>query len=167
MYDVIIVGARCAESPTAMLLAQKGYKVLIVDKAGFPSDTISTHIIWPPGTEKLKRWGLLERIAETGCPLIKNVSFDVGPFALRGSLPPFREVSDCYAPRRTILDKILVDAAVEAGAELREYSPVDEILIEDGAVTGVRLKAKIGKSVTEKPGWWSERSVRIHLLPEQ
>ena len=59
MYDAIIVGARCAGSPTAMLLARQGFKVLLVDRATFPSDTISTHILWPHGAEILARWGLL------------------------------------------------------------------------------------------------------------
>jgi flavin-dependent dehydrogenase len=57
MYDVIIVGARCAGSPTAMRLARKGLKVLVVDRATFPSDTLSTHILWPHGAEILARWG--------------------------------------------------------------------------------------------------------------
>ncbi len=149
MYDAIIVGARCAGSPTAMLLAQKGYKVLLVDKASFPSDTISTHIIWPPGTARLKRWGLLEKIAATNAPLISKLSFDIGPFALSGSLPPFEGVSDCYAPRRTVLDKILVDAAVEAGVELRENCPVEEFIMDGDRVTGVRCRTKGGSAVTE------------------
>ena len=66
MYDAIVVGARCAGSPTAMLLARKGYRVLLVDRASFPSDTISTHIIWPHGAEIMDRWGLLDRLAATG-----------------------------------------------------------------------------------------------------
>ena len=61
-YNAIVVGARCAGSPTAMLLARKGYKVLVVDRAAFPSDTISTHIVHPLGVAALKRWGLLDRI---------------------------------------------------------------------------------------------------------
>ena len=85
MYNAIIVGARCAGAPTAMLLAEKGYRVLLVDKATFPSDTISTHIIWPHGAEIMDRWGLLDRLAATGCPPIaRNLIFDVGPFALKG-----------------------------------------------------------------------------------
>ena len=49
MVDVIVVGARCAGSPLAMLLSRKGYRVLLVDKARFPSDTVSTHVIWQAG----------------------------------------------------------------------------------------------------------------------
>ena len=69
-YDAIIVGARCAGSPAAMLLARKGRNVLVVDRATFPSDTISTHILWPHGAEVLGRWGLLEQLAATGAPPI-------------------------------------------------------------------------------------------------
>jgi flavin-dependent dehydrogenase len=149
MYDAIIVGARCAGSPTAMLLAQKGYKVLLLDKAKFPSDTISTHIIWPPGTAKLKRWGLLDEIASTNTPLLTRLTFDLGPFSLSGSLLPCEGVTDCYAPRRTVLDKILVDAADEAGAEVREATAVEEIVMDGDRVTGVRCRSDGGATVTE------------------
>lgn len=87
MYDAIVVGARCAGAPTAMLLARRGYRVLLVDKVTFPSDTISTHILWPHGAEIMGRWGLLDRLAATGCPPVAlNMTFDVGPFALRGGV---------------------------------------------------------------------------------
>ena len=80
MYDAIVIGARCAGSPTAMLLARKGYRVLLLDKASFPSDVISTHVIWPHGCEILDRWGLLEKLARTGCPPVAlKMKFDVGP----------------------------------------------------------------------------------------
>jgi 2-polyprenyl-6-methoxyphenol hydroxylase-like FAD-dependent oxidoreductase len=111
MYDVIIVGARCAGSPTAMLLARKGYRVLLVDRTAFPDDAISTHIIWPPGVTRLRRWGLLDAVAASGCPPIRRVSFDVGEFALVGTPPPHDGGSDAFAPRRTVLDAILVNAA--------------------------------------------------------
>src|SRR5512147_2370064 len=116
-YDVIVVGARCAGSPTGMLLARKGYRVLVVDKAAFPSDTISTHLIHPPGVAALKRWNLLERIVATGCPPIDTYAFDFGPFTISGS-PGTPDAPVAYAPRRTVLDKQLVDAASEAGAEV-------------------------------------------------
>ena len=87
MYDIIIVGARCAGSPTALLLARKGYRVLLVDKATFPSDTISTHYIHPTGTARLKRWGLLDQVNASNCPPISRITIDLGPFALVGSPP--------------------------------------------------------------------------------
>src|SRR5262245_44115778 len=79
MYDAIVVGARVAGASTAMLLARRGYRVLLVDRATFPSDTMSTHYIWPSGTARLQRWGLLDRVASTGCPRLETASFDFGP----------------------------------------------------------------------------------------
>ena len=78
-YDVIVVGARCAGSPTAMLLARKGYRVLVVDRATFPSDTVSTHVLHPLGVAALAKWGLLERLAATGCPPIGTFGFAAAP----------------------------------------------------------------------------------------
>ena len=150
MYDAIVVGARCAGSPTAMLLARKGLSVLLIDKAAFPSDTISTHIIWPSGTSRLKRWGLLDRLADTGCPLNSKMTFDVGPFALSGSHVPYQGISDCYAPRRTVLDNMLVEAAADAGVEVRTGCSVEEVLMDDEQAVGVRCRSANGVRVDEK-----------------
>jgi 2-polyprenyl-6-methoxyphenol hydroxylase-like FAD-dependent oxidoreductase len=147
-YDAIVVGARCAGSPTAMLLARKGYKVLVVDRATFPSDTISTHLIHPPGVAALKRWGLLDRLVASGCPPIDTYAFDFGPVTISGA-PGTAEAPVAYSPRRTVLDKLLVDAALEAGVEVREGFIVEDILIQDGRVTGVRGHGKAGHTVTE------------------
>jgi flavin-dependent dehydrogenase len=149
-YDVIVVGARCAGSPTAMLLARSGYRVLLVDKARFPSDTMSTHLIHPPGIAALKRWGLLEDLQATGCPPITTYSFDFGPITISGSPRRADGVPGAFCPRRLVLDDLLVQAAVAAGAELRESFTVDEILIEDGEVTGIRGRAKSGAAVSER-----------------
>ncbi|HEY8002084.1 MAG TPA: FAD-dependent monooxygenase [Solirubrobacterales bacterium] len=151
-YDAIVVGARCAGSPTAMLLARKGYRVLLLDKATFPSDTMSTHMVHPPGLAALERWGLLERLEATGCPPVVNYSFDFGPLTIAGSPRPIDGVARGYCPRRTVLDKLLVDAAVEAGAELREGFTVDEVLASEGTVTGVRGHAKGCAEVIERAG---------------
>lgn len=140
MFDAIIVGARCAGAPTAMLLARNGFKVLLVDKATFPSDTISTHIIWPHGAELLKKWGLLQELANTGAPPIcRRMTFDVGPFALRGTIPDANDGMGGFCPRRTVLDNLLVEAAVETGVEVREGFTVTEVVVaQDGAVCGIR-----------------------------
>ncbi len=147
-YDVIVVGARCAGSPTAMLLARAGYRVLVVDRATFPSDTVSTHLIHPPGVAALDRWGLLDRLAETGCPAIDTYAFDFGPFRITGS-PATDDADVAYAPRRTVLDKLLVDAAAEAGAEIREGFTVESLVVDDGRVVGLRGHASGGSTVTE------------------
>jgi flavin-dependent dehydrogenase len=149
-YDAIVVGARCAGSPTAMLLARMGYRVLLLDKASFPSDTMSTHVVHPPGVAALRRWGLLDRLEATGCPPVRTYSFDFGPLTISGSPRPIDGIAHGYCPRRTVLDQLLVDAAVEAGAELRERFSVDEILAADGVVTGIRGHARGGTAVTER-----------------
>ena len=149
-YDVIVIGARCAGSPAAMLLARRGHRVLVVDKATFPSDTMSTHLVHPPGVAALERWGLLDRLVETGCPPVERYSFDFGPVAVAGSPQPIDGIARAYGPRRTILDKLLVDAAAEAGAEVREAFTVEEILFEDGSVTGIRGHSKGGDSMIER-----------------
>src|SRR5581483_120976 len=125
-YDAIIVGARCAGAPTALLLARTGHRVLLVDRAAFPSDTLSTHYIHQPGVARLRRWGLLERVGASGCPPARTLVFDVGPFALTGAPPPADGAAEAYAPRRTVLDAILVEAAAAAGAEVRTRFQVDE-----------------------------------------
>jgi 2-polyprenyl-6-methoxyphenol hydroxylase-like FAD-dependent oxidoreductase len=151
MYDAIVVGARCAGSPTAMLLARRGFKVLLVDKATFPSDTISTHILWPHGAEILGRWRLLQRLAATGVPPIcRRMTFDVGPFALRGTIPDANDGMGGFCPRRTILDALLVNAAAESGAEVREAFTIDELLIADDTVIGIRGHAKGMEPVAER-----------------
>jgi flavin-dependent dehydrogenase len=150
MYDAIVVGARCAGSPTAMLLARKGYRVLLLDRAGFPSDTLSVHYIHQAGTSRLSRWGLLEQVAGTNCPPVYEQTLDVGPFALRGTPPPIDGVGAGYCPRRTVLDQILVDAAVAAGAELREHFTVKDLLFDGDRVIGVRGHARRGTPVVER-----------------
>jgi 2-polyprenyl-6-methoxyphenol hydroxylase-like FAD-dependent oxidoreductase len=148
-YDVIVIGARCAGAPTAMLLARKGYRVLAVDRATFPSDTVSTHVIHPPGVGALRRWGLLDRVVATGCPAIHTYAFDFGPFTLTGS-PGADRSEVAYAPRRTVLDKILVDAASAAGVEVREAFTVEDLLRDGDRVAGIRGHGRGGATVAER-----------------
>jgi len=147
-YDVIVMGARCAGSPTAMLLARRGYRVLAVDRASFPSDTVSTHLVHPRAVNALSRWGLLDRLVATGCPPIHTYSFDFGAFTIAGA-PGTDKDAVAYCPRRTILDKLLVDAAADSGAEIRQGFIVEEILIEGERVVGIKGRSKHGGSVRE------------------
>jgi flavin-dependent dehydrogenase len=150
MYDAIVVGARCAGSPTAMLLARKGYRVLLVDRAKFPSDTMSTHYIHQPGVLRLRRWGLLDRVAATGCPPVSRLSLDFGPFTLAGPPPAADGVADAYAPRRYLLDPILAEAAVEAGAEFRDGFSVEALIWDGDTVAGIRGHGQGGSTVEER-----------------
>ncbi len=143
-YDAIVVGARCAGSPAAMLLAREGHNVLVVDRATFPSDTLSTHVVHPPGVAALKRWGVLDRLTATGCPPIDTYAFDFGPFTLSGA-PGTDDSPVAYCPRRTVLDELLVDAA----AEVREGFTVEDVIIDDGRVVGLRGHSKGGPTITE------------------
>ena len=150
MYDAIVVGARCAGSPTATLLARKGYKVLVVDKASFPSDTMSTHMIWPRGIAVLARMGLLDDVVGTNCPPIHHVSVRFGDLELRGAFKYGDEGDTGYCPRRYLLDKILVDAAAAAGAEVRERFTAEGLIREGGVVAGIRGHSRGAEPVEER-----------------
>jgi flavin-dependent dehydrogenase len=150
MLDAIVVGARCGGSPTAMLLARRGYRVLLVDRARFPSDTVSTHFIWPPGVACLRRWGLLEPVLASNCPVVRTLGLDLATFQLSGELPPFDGTSEMYAPRRTVLDKLLLDAAAAAGAEVREEFAVTGLDAAAERVIGVRGRTRGGAEIAER-----------------
>jgi flavin-dependent dehydrogenase len=149
MFDAIVVGARCGGSPTAMLLARRGYRVLLVDRATFPSDTISTHWIWQLGMACLKRWGLLDRVLDTNCPPFRTMGLDLGAFQLTGDPPAADGMAEICVPRRTVLDKILVDAAAEAGAEVREGFSVTGLTFSDSQVTGISGRERGGAEIQE------------------
>jgi 2-polyprenyl-6-methoxyphenol hydroxylase-like FAD-dependent oxidoreductase len=107
-------------------------------------------VIHAPGLAALRRWGLLEAVIATGCPPIETYSFDFGPFTIAGTPRPQDGISNAYAPRRTVLDKILVDAAVSAGAEVRERFSVDEFIFEHGTIVGIRGRGHDGTPVVER-----------------
>lgn len=151
MYDAAVVGARCAGATVAMLLARKGYKVLLLDRSTFPSDlAFSTHYIHQSGIACLRRWGLLDRVVASNCPPITSFHFNFGSFVLDGSPPPAEGIKEAYAPRRKVLDAILVDGAVASGAELRTGFNVDELVFENDRVCGIRGREKAGSAVVEK-----------------
>jgi flavin-dependent dehydrogenase len=138
MYDVIVVGARCAGASLAMLLARAGHRVALVDRASFPSDTMSTHFLWQRGAARLRAWGLLDRLQARGCAPIREITFDVGPVQLSGIGPAVGSVADTYCPRRTVLDALLAEAAAESGADLIEGFVVTDVLWSESQVVGVR-----------------------------
>ncbi|MGW4463817.1 NAD(P)/FAD-dependent oxidoreductase [Micromonospora sp. NPDC004704] len=138
MYDVIVVGARCAGAPTAMLFARGGHRVLLLDRTGFPADKLSTLYIQQPGVARLARWGLLDAVRATGCPPLDHVVYELGDVRVEGCSSGIDGVRAAYAPRRSVLDPLLADAAVQAGVEFRDDCRVTDLLWEDGRVVGVR-----------------------------
>ena len=152
MYDAIVIGARCAGAPTAQRLADKGHKVLLVDKAYFPSGKrLSTHTIFTPGVAEMKKLGALERIEAASTPRFEAIEMNFGPFSVVTSPPPQDGISFANGPRRHLIDNALVECATEAGAEFRDGFEVAEILQEDGRVVGIRGRdRRSGKEITEK-----------------
>ena len=153
MYDVIVVGARCAGSPVAMLLARAGYRVLMADRARFPKDTLSTLYIHQPGVALLDRWGVLPEIVKTGCPPIDKARFSLADVRLEGCSWPAGGLRAGYGPRRHLLDTLLTEAAVAAGAEFREGCSVRDLVFDpydDGRVVGVRVGTGPGGESVER-----------------
>jgi len=149
MYDAIVVGARVAGAPTAMLLARKGYKVLMVDRDSFPSDIMSTHFIHRPGIARLHKWGLLDQVIASNCPPIETVDFRVNGVPLAGPPPPDGSLP-AYCPRRKVLDPILANAAVKSGVEFRDRFSVRELLFDGDKVAGIRGVQHGGSEVIEQ-----------------
>jgi len=146
MFDAIVIGARCAGSATAMLLARKGYRVLLVDRATFPSDQRqSTLLIHQPGVALLAKWGLLAKVRASGAPPITRWLVDLGPLVFRGTPIAEGETTEGFAPRRTVLDKLLVDAAAAAGADVEEGFAVEEIIFDGARVVGMRGRDRQGR----------------------
>lgn len=142
-YDVVIAGARCAGASTAMLLAREGLRVLVVDPLRYGSDTLSTHALMRGGVLQLHRWGLLDRVRASGAPPIPSTTFHYGSETIELPLKPRDGVDTLYAPRRTVLDPILVDAAREAGAEVAYgRSVVDLPRDGEGRVRGAAIAGK-------------------------
>ena len=149
VYDAIVIGARCAGASTAMLLARAGHSVLLVDRARFPSEIPHGHFIHRHGPARLSRWGLLDRVLATGCPAVTSLLVDFGDFALVGHELVVDGLPVGLGPRCGALDRMLVNAAVEAGAELREGFVIDELVFDDGRVVGVEGRSG-GKRVRER-----------------
>ena len=150
MYDAIVVGARCAGSPTAMLLARSGHRVLLIDRATFPSDILSTHYIQLEGVQRLGEWGLLDTMNAQGCRPVDKITMFLSGVPFSPPPDPRFEGIKAYCPRRTVLDKILVDAAAAAGAEVREGVSMQELLFEGDRVTGIRARTKDGAVIEER-----------------
>lgn len=139
-YDVIVVGARVAGASTARLLAGQGHRVLLVDRVKMPADTVSTHAILRTGVFQLARWGLLDRVVAAGTPPIRGVTLGFGGERVRFQIRNEHGIDALCAPRRYVLDGLLQDAAVDAGAELATGTRVTGLRQNDaGRVIGVEI----------------------------
>ncbi len=145
-YDAIVVGARCAGAATALLLARAGAKVLLIDRQAYGSDTMSTHALMRAGVLQLQRWGLLPTVMATGTPEVRSTTFHYGKDdQLQIRIKPEHDVEYLCAPRRTVLDRILVDAARSAGAEVRHGVGLSDIAFNlNSRVVGARLRDQAG-----------------------
>jgi flavin-dependent dehydrogenase len=136
-YDALVVGARCAGAATAMLMARKGMRVLLIDRSGYGTDTVSTHALMRGGVLQLHRWGILPRLQEAGTPPVRETTFHYGDESVTVAIKPASGVDALYAPRRTLLDSTLVDAAREAGVTVcHGQTLVGLVQRSDGRVCG-------------------------------
>lgn len=137
-YDAIVVGARCAGAATAMLLARQGARVLMIDSSEHGSDTLSTHALMRGAVMQLGSWGVLDRIRHAGTPPIRTASYLYGDEAIEFEIKPLHGVDALYAPRRYVIDRILADAAIEAGVDARYGLSCRGLLHgPDGRVRGI------------------------------
>lgn len=150
-YDVVIAGARCAGASTAMLLARRGLRVLVVDPVRYGRDTLSTHALMRGAVLQLHRWGLLDKVRASGTPPIRTTTFHYGDETVEVAIKESDGVDALYAPRRTVLDPLLVDAAREAGAEVVYGASVVDLIRDDhGRVRGARVSGA-DREVTDVP----------------
>jgi flavin-dependent dehydrogenase len=153
-HDVVVVGARVAGSATAMLLARLGHDVAVVDQASFPSDTISTHSIARSGVVQLHRWGLLDEVLDSGAPAIRQVTFNAGGESVRQTIKHKAGVDLVVAPRRYVLDTLLVTAAQRAGAQVHPGVTVTGLRRDGrGRVAGVSGHDRAGAPVELGARW--------------
>jgi 2-polyprenyl-6-methoxyphenol hydroxylase-like FAD-dependent oxidoreductase len=154
-YDVIVVGGRIAGASTALLLARAGVRVILVDRDRHGSDTLSTHGLMRGGVLQLSRWGVLPDVVAAGTPPVRDVVFHYADGEkIRVAIRPRAGVDALYAPRRHLLDRLLVDAAASAGAEVAHQSTVTALLCDTtGRVSGVRVRGRRSKSIDLHASW--------------
>ncbi|WP_280440060.1 NAD(P)/FAD-dependent oxidoreductase [Nocardia cyriacigeorgica] len=138
--DVIVVGARCAGSAVAMTMARAGRRVIVLDSAQFPSDTLSTHLLWPGGLAELDALGVLDQVEELGAPRLTSAFAAGAGYRVPSEFAPADGIDYAMCVRRTGLDAVLVGAARTAGAEVRERCRVLELVWADDRCAGVRYR---------------------------
>ena len=154
-YDVVVVGGRVAGASTALLLARAGARVALLDRCRRGSDTLSTHGLMRAGVAQLSRWGLLDQVIQLGAPPIRSTTFHYPDGrSVRVAIRPSPGVDALHAPRRYLLDWLLVDAAARAGAEVITDTTVT-------ALTHDRTSRVTGVHALSRSGRWVELSAAI------
>jgi flavin-dependent dehydrogenase len=167
-WDVIIIGGRVAGASTARLLARAGLRVLVVERARRGADTVSTHALMRGGVLQLHRWGLLDLVAATGAPPVRRVTFHYGHDSMPITLKPYAGVDALYAPRRTVLDALLVGAAEEAGVRFGFGLAMTDVARDRaGRVVGVIVRDHLGATWTERAGLVVGADGRTSLVARQ
>src|SRR6188472_160967 len=126
-YDVVVVGARCAGAATAMLLARAGHRVLVVDRGRYGTDTLSTHALMRGAVVQLHRWNVLPAVIAAGTTPVRQATFFYGDESVSVPIAPREGIDALYAPRRHVLDRLLVDAARAAGADVAHGVRIKEL----------------------------------------
>jgi menaquinone-9 beta-reductase len=139
-YDAIVIGARCAGASTALLLARQGMSVLLLDRDRYGADTLSTLAMMRAGVLQLHRWGLLDALRARGTPALPRTSFVYGDEKITVPIKPRDGVEALFAPRRTILDPLLADAAAAAGADVRHGPRLVDLMREGNRVVGAVIE---------------------------
>ena len=146
-YDVIIVGARVAGAALATLLGGQGHRVLLLEKAHFPSDTLSTHFFRAPALRVFERLGVLDEVRSAAPPLTTVWNYMDGHVVSEPVRAPEDHLSYFLCERRITLDWILFQRVRrEAKVEVRQGARVKELIWRDGRVAGVRWDEAWGMS---------------------
>jgi len=152
-YDALVIGARCAGAAAAMLMARSGLRVLAIDRGEYGADALSTHALMRAGVLQLHRWGVLPKVVTAGTPSLRTATFHYGNNLVEVAIGSTHGVNALYAPRRTILDQLLVDAASEAGAEVRHGHALAGLLRSSGGrVRGAAIRDREGSLIEIQAG---------------
>jgi menaquinone-9 beta-reductase len=146
--DVVVVGARVAGSPAATELAKRGRKVIVLDAGTFPSDTLSTHVIFPSCVAELNALGALEPLLATGSPTHPYVVMNHGGIDVSWHYTPVDGFNYGMCPRRVVLDNVLVETARKAGADVREATKFTGVEWKAGRVSAVTWQDRKGNTGT-------------------
>ena len=153
-HDVVIVGARAAGAATALLLARAGLDVLVIDRGRYGADTLSTHALMRGAVVQLHRWGLLDAVVAAGTPAVRATTFSYASDEITVPVKLSHGVDALYAPRRTVLDPILVDAAEALGVTFRFGIRVTDVTRDErGRVDGVSGRDAQGRPVGWRARW--------------